>query len=134
MMAMNMLNNQIYSIEQVTSQYLNQNKKKKEISNLSNVSFQDVLKNKTADELEVTFSKHANERLESRDIHLTEEQVNRLNYGVAKARSKNIQESLVMMDNLTFIVNVNNNMVITAMNQDSADEQVYTNIDGAVII
>ena len=51
--------------------------------------------------------------------------------GTNKAREKGIQESLVMVDNLAFIVNISNNTVITAVND--TQDSVFTNIDGAVI-
>ena len=95
------------------------------------VSFQDVLNAKV--EQEVKFSNHANQRLENRNIELSEDQLERLNQGVGQARTKQIQESLVMMDNLAFIVNVKNNTVVTAMEQGESG-QVFTNIDGAVIV
>ena len=95
------------------------------------VSFQDVLNAKV--EQEVKFSKHAKQRLENRNIELSKDQLERLNQGVGQARTKQIQESLVMMDNLAFIVNVKNNTVVTAMEQGESG-QVFTNIDGAVIV
>lgn len=95
------------------------------------VSFQDVLNAKV--EQEVKFSKHAMGRLENRNIELSKDQLERLNQGVGQARTKQIQESLVMMDNLAFIVNVKNNTVVTAMEQGESG-QVFTNIDGAVIV
>lgn len=95
------------------------------------VSFQDVLNAKV--EQEVKFSKHAIGRLENRNIELSKDQLERLNQGVGQARTKQIQESLVMMDNLAFIVNVKNNTVVTAMEQGESG-QVFTNIDGAVIV
>ena len=95
------------------------------------VSFQEVLNAKV--EQKVKFSKHANQRLENRNIELSEDQLERLNQGVGQARTKQIQESLVMMDNLAFIVNVKNNTVVTAMEQGESG-QVFTNIDGAVIV
>ena len=95
------------------------------------VSFQSVLNAKV--EHEVKFSKHAMGRLENRNIELSENQLERLNQGIGQARTKQIQESLVMMDNLAFIVNVKNNTVVTAMEQGE-NGQVFTNIDGAVIV
>lgn len=100
-------------------------------SNKETVSFQDVLNEKVKQE--VKFSKHAIGRLENRNIELSEDQLDRLNQGVGQARTKQIQESLVMMDNLAFIVNVKNNTVVTAMEQGESG-QVFTNIDGAVIV
>ena len=100
-------------------------------SNKETVSFQDVLNEKVKQE--VKFSKHAIGRLENRNIELSEDQLDRLNQGVGQARTKQIQESLVMMDNLAFIVNVKNNTVVTAMELGESG-QVFTYIDGAVIV
>mgnify|MGYP004634645717 FL=1 len=58
----------------------------------------------------------------------------RLNQGVEQARGRNINESLVMLDDLAFIVNVRNNTVVTALDQSGEAGHVFTNIDGAVII
>ena len=54
--------------------------------------------------------------------------------GTAKASQKGIRESLVLVDQLAFIVNIPNNAVVTAMQQNETDENIFTNIDGAVII
>ena len=56
--------------------------------------------------------------------------------GTGKAREKGMRESLVMVDELAFIVNIRNNTVVTAMSLkagEDGDEAVFTNIDGAVI-
>lgn len=100
------------------------------------LSFQQVLE-QTKDNSEaeavgtLKFSKHANQRLESRNIDLTQNQLERLENGTQKAREKGINESLVMIDNLAFIVNVKNNTVVTAVNNEQ--DNIFTNIDGAVI-
>ena len=65
---------------------------------------------------------------------LTREQMERLNMGAAKAGAKGINESLVIVDSLAFIVNVPNQTVITAMDQTETSANVFTNIDGAVIM
>ena len=82
----------------------------------------------------VKFSKHAANRLNDRNIELTDRQLERLNDGTKKAGEKGIRDSLVLVDQLAFIVNTKSNTVITAMDQTEADENIYTNIDGAVII
>lgn len=70
----------------------------------------------------------------TRNINLTDEQNNRLRSGVQKASEKGINESLVIVDSLAFIVNVPNKTVVTAMDQKEAADNIFTNIDGAVII
>lgn len=79
----------------------------------------------------VRFSKHASRRLDSREIELSDEQKDRLNQAAGKARDKGLNEPLVMVDNLAFIVNIKNNTVVTALND--TERSVFTNIDGAII-
>ena len=123
------------SIEQVTNQYLKTNKSKS--SDLAAAgSFATFLQKEvdTQEELSgVKFSKHAAKRLDDRDITITEDQKDRLNFGVQLADEKGIKDSLVMVDSLAFIVNVPSQTVITAMDGDGSDDGVFTNIDGAVI-
>ena len=135
---MNILNNNFASIESMREQLMQQVPKKMSGSNeqKQEASFDQILAGKqqqmsTQLESELKFSKHANERLAKRNIDLSKEQVARLEYGTNKAREKGIKESLVMVDNLAFIVNVKNNTVITAVND--TEDAVFTNIDGAVI-
>ncbi|MBD5475345.1 MAG: flagellar protein [Lachnospiraceae bacterium] len=129
--------NQFLSIEQLQDQYLKTGRQQAGAPKPNTTSFQDILSGKTDSirtEGEVRFSKHAANRLNDRNIELTKDQVERLNMGAAKAGAKGINESLVIVDSLAFIVNVPNQTVITAMDQTETDENVFTNIDGAVII
>lgn len=131
---MEKITNQFSSIEQVTSQYLN-NKTVNNTSQSTDVSFEEVLR-QTALEREtgLKFSKHASMRLNERDITLTQNQSTRLENGVDAASKKGINDSLVLVDNLAFIVNVPNKTVVTAMDQTETNSNVFTNIDGAVIM
>lgn len=121
------------SIQQMSGMLKNkQPEKQKSVD--SELSFQEILHTAAQDEKPVQnlkFSKHANARLATRNINLSAEQMERLETGTTKAREKGIQESLVMVDNLAFIVNIKNNTVITAM--DDSSDSIFTNIDGAVI-
>lgn len=132
---MKIQNGQFLSIEQLQDQYLSRPKNPAD-SEKSGISFRDILE-RTAEKEEnaaLKFSKHAVNRLADRKIELTDGQLKRLSEGTAKAGEKGIRESLVLMDELAFIVNVPSNTVITAMSQTETEKNVYTNIDGAVII
>ena len=99
------------------------------------VSFQDILAEKSGrTEGGLKFSKHAANRLADRNIRLTDEQIGRLSDGTQKAGAKGIKESLVIVDQLAFIVNIPNRTVVTAMDQAETEENIFTNIDGAVIM
>ncbi|MGE4282492.1 MAG: TIGR02530 family flagellar biosynthesis protein [Clostridia bacterium] len=97
-------------------------------------NFEEALREKLANREELKFSKHAEARLKSRNICINAEQKQKINDAVAKAEQKGVKESLILMDNLAFVVSVKNKTVITAVNNDEFNENVFTNIDGAVII
>lgn len=122
------------SIEQLQDQYLSPNKSNQPKTTSEGLSFRDILTQKSGENTEVKFSKHAANRLSSRNIELTDNQLGRLNEGTKKAQSKGIKESLIMVDSLVFIVNVPSNTVVTAMNQEETKDNIFTNIDGAVIM
>lgn len=135
---MNINNSQFLSIEQLQNQYLKQQKVNSGSKVSQGMSFEEILHKQqtqgTQSTETVKFSKHATNRLSDRKIELTDEQLERLNDGTKKAGAKGIKDSLVLVDQLAFIVNTKSNTVITAMDQTEADENIYTNIDGAVII
>lgn len=139
-------NNNINSIERMAGAI--SNRKKQDVNATYNgPSFTEILsRQKSIDELVadrteqtavsggIKFTKHADARLMQRDIRLTDEQMTRLEEGTRKASDKGIKESLVLVDDLAFIVNTDKKMVITAIDQNSSEDNIYTNIDGAVII
>jgi len=131
---MNIPVNQFPSIEQMAQQLSVAKSNSTSANKLSATPFSEILKSQQSanETTELKFSKHANERLASRNIDLTDEQMARLESGAKKASEKGINESLVMVDNLAFIVNIKNNTVITAVND--GEDKVFTNIDGAVIM
>lgn len=99
-------------------------------SNLNSAkSFKEVLNTEASN---IQFSKHAFNRLENRDINLSSEQIKRVEQGILKAKQKGINDSLVLVDNVALVVNIKNNVVVTAIQNNN--EKVYTNIDGAVIV
>ncbi len=125
-----LINGSYSSIEQMTNLVSRNAQVRQETESTgSSKSFQEVLD--SVKQSELVFSKHANERLQSRNIDLSESQLERLETGTRKAEQKGIKESLIMVDNLAFIVNVKNNTVITAVNNN--EDKVFSNIDGAVI-
>ena len=129
---MKILNGQFPSIEQAAGEYL-ENRPEKAVINKGTKSFARVLEEKKTEDSALKFSKHAANRLSERNIQLSDGVINRLSAGMQAAGQKGINESLVMVDQLAFIVNVKNQTVITALDGKGNDENVFTNIDGAVI-
>jgi flagellar operon protein len=80
------------------------------------------------------FSAHAQERLRSRDIELTDRDNAQLAQAIDIAQAKGAQESLILFDDLALIVSVRNRVVITALERGEQQANVFTNIDSAVVL
>ncbi|HEX4926126.1 MAG TPA: TIGR02530 family flagellar biosynthesis protein, partial [Bdellovibrionales bacterium] len=80
------------------------------------------------------FSNHAVERMRSRGISMEPADVERLGQAIEKAQAKGSRETLVLMGDNAFIVNVKNKTVVTAMDRQMMKENVFTNIDSTVIL
>jgi flagellar operon protein len=104
--------------------------KKSPVEQLGGRSFENVLER----ELEkVKFSKHAQDRLEARNIQLNEKDILQIETAVAKAEAKGAQESLVLLRDMAFIISIKNKTVVTAMHGETMRDNVFTNIDSAII-
>jgi flagellar operon protein len=99
-------------------------------------SFRDVLRTTgaPASAQPLKFSAHAQARLESRNIKLSPDDVAKMNAMADKAAAKGAKQSLFMMRDTALVVSITNRTVITAVDQSSMKENVFTNIDSAAII
>jgi len=93
-------------------------------------SFQDILNEQLKSDIKI--SKHAQMRMQMRNVNLTEAQREILAKAIDKADAKGIRDTLIVMDKMAFVVNVKNRTVITAISSSEMKENVFTNIDGAV--
>jgi len=96
-------------------------------------SFAEIL-DRTRQSGSLAFSKHAEARLQSRGIRLTDEEMGKLTGAVDALARKGGKESLVMMGDSAFIVSVANRTVVTALDREGMRGNVFTNIDSAAII
>jgi flagellar operon protein len=94
-------------------------------------SFSQVLKET---DTKLKLSAHAQQRLNSRQITLTQADWDKISEGVERAAAKGAREALVLTDKAALVVSVKNRTVITAVDPASMKENVFTNIDSAVIV
>ncbi|MBC7420800.1 MAG: hypothetical protein H7328_08730 [Bdellovibrio sp.] len=80
------------------------------------------------------FSNHAIERMQSRGISYSPEDMTRLGEAVQKAAAKGSKDTLVLMENSALIVSVKNNTVVTVMDKNALKENVFTNIDSTIVM
>jgi flagellar operon protein len=98
----------------------------------SGTKFAQVLDAKLGDELR--FSAHAQARLKSREIPLTDADRSRLAAATTQAERKGAHEALLLMGELGFIVSVKSRTVITALDSSRLDGGIITGIDAAVVL
>lgn len=102
--------------------------------NVNGPSFETIFNGQLAEQSGIKFSAHALKRLESRDISLSNQDMALLKDAVNRAEAKGAKESLILMDQMALVVSIKNRTVITAVDNGSLKENVFTNIDSAVIV
>ncbi|MDM5316525.1 TIGR02530 family flagellar biosynthesis protein [Fictibacillus sp. b24] len=83
---------------------------------------------------QLTVSKHAQKRLQDRNITISEFSWNKISEKIMEAGQKGIKDSLVIMKDVTLVVNAPNQTVITALDRNESTSQIFTNINGAIVI
>ncbi len=105
----------------------------KKTSSFASILEQQVKKGVEGSE-RLQFSQHALQRLSMRGIELTEQDMEKMSAAVEKAKAKGAKESLILMNDVAFVVSVKNKTVITAVDGQNMKENIFTNIDSAVVL
>lgn len=98
------------------------------------MNFEAMLKEQLNKNEGLQFSKHAKERAEQRGIEVTNTLMDSLNDAVAKAKSKGAKDIVIIGEKQAFIVNIPNNVIVTTISEKEMKENIFTNIDSAVIL
>lgn len=104
------------------------------LTNITQKNFNEVLESINKNNKDIKFSKHATKRLINRNMNISSGEMERLENAFNQAKSKYVKDALIIMDNKAFIVNVNSKTIITTVSKEQLKDNVFTNIDGAVII
>ena len=99
----------------------------------NNQKFEDILKNEKIKK-NIKFSKHAVERMQIRDINLSNNEISKIEDAINKASTKGVKEALILMDDKAFIANIKSKTIVTTVNREQLKNNIFTNIDGAIII
>lgn len=108
-------------------------KKIQQTQQLGQTGFKEILENQISSGV-IKFSAHAQQRLDSRNIQLTPADIAKIGNAVDRAAMKGSKDSLVLMNKLALVVSVTNKTVVTAVDEASMKEHVFTNIDSAVFV
>lgn len=97
-------------------------------------SFKTLLNAEIHDKLELKISKHAEKRLQDRGILINDQQWSEISVKIQEAKAKGVNDSLVVLKDAALVVSAKNNTVITALDRDEAKTQIFTNINGTILI
>lgn len=97
-------------------------------------SFAELIQDKQQKSEGIQFSKHAAERINQRGVEISDGLLDGLNQAVEKARAKGSKDTVIIGTQGAFVVNVPNNIVITTMTEQEMKENIFTNIDSAVLM
>ena len=97
-------------------------------------SFAQILRDTVSSGNNLTFSKHALQRMDSRQIEVSPQLLSQMSNAVEKARDKGVRDALIFNGSTAFIVNIPSSTVVTTMNGGEMKDNIFTNIDGAVIL
>ena len=107
---------------------------KKVDRDLGAADFGAVLQTAVKEKASVKFSAHALNRLQERNLVLNSQDMGKISVAIGKAKEKGVNSSLLLYRNMAMIVSIKNNTVITAMDKGSMQGQVFTGIDGAMVV
>lgn len=96
-------------------------------------TFADFLK-QAEERSHIKFSKHALDRMDKRGISLDDCEITKINEAINKASKKGVKDALILMEDKAFIASVRNKTIVTTVNKDQLKNNIFTNIDGAIII
>ena len=97
-------------------------------------SFAHVLEKQRTAESSIRFSGHAQQRLNDRNIVLTDHDIARIAQSTDDAMAKGSKESLLLMDDIALVVGVPKRTVITVMDAHERQNTVFTHIDSVIVM
>lgn len=123
-----MMNKYIHPLQQHPITQTKQSTKKQ--TNTTQVPFDQIL----AQAQDMKISKHAKERMATRNIHIDDATWTKMRAKMIEAKEKGITDAVVVIDDASFIVSTKNNTIITALNHEESMNQIFTNINGTIIL
>lgn len=130
-MGYRIINGKAYQVGNIGDLQQNTSYTKKEVK--TEQSFKDYLNKAVEEKKEIyTLSKHAAERL--KEINFSEEDMKNIGKGFKLAEDKGAKNSVMVYKDVALIASIENKTVITAVDKDRAENNVFTNVDSVVIL
>lgn len=119
-----------YQVNQLQTNYPLQTQINKSVDKTPKIAFGQIL----TEAKQLKISKHAEQRLIERDIHINEQQWSKIAAKMTEAKAKGITDSLVITNDAALLVSTKNHTVVTAMDRIEAESKIFTNINGTILM
>lgn len=127
-----MTNINMHRINNLIQNTVKNNSTQNKVKTDKETSFKDMLNG--IQNQDIKFSKHAQMRMDQRNLKLDSKDMKKLEKAISNSEKKGVKEALIIMKDQAFIASVANRTIITAVSNEGLKENIFTNIDGAVII
>lgn len=97
-------------------------------------AFGKLLQSKIAQADGISLSGHASDRIRQRGLDVTETDLAKLSEAVTKADAKGAKDTLFLMKDNAFLVNIKNRVIVTVIDQQKLKDDIFTNIDSVAIV
>ncbi len=118
----------------VVGKKANRETQRSQIQRNDEKDFSKILSEKLQEKTQIKFSSHAMERIRKRNIVITGEDMKNIENALKEAEKKGAKEALLVGNRFSLIVSVKNKTIITAIDEESMRNNIFTNIDSAVIL
>lgn len=122
------------NIKQLENRLINSGELYKKENEIAKKDFEQVLDRIKKTNEDIIFSKHALFRMDNRNMQLTNTELEKLKSAINKAEDKGVKDALILVGDKAFIASIKNKTIITTLNKEQIKDNVFTNIDGAVIV
>jgi len=133
-MGYRVINGNLHLIEDISSVSNNTKSQINSKATENRTEFKDILGKEISKNESFIISKHAEERLRQRSIQFNELDMKQINEGINRAESKGCKDCLICYKGNALVTSIKNRTVITAVDQDNARGNVFTNIDSVLFI
>lgn len=130
-MGYRIINGKICPIKDISPE--NNKQKIKNIIGNKNTTFNNLLEKEIEKTENLTISKHATERLKSRNIHFDNKDIKLINEGIDIAKNKGANDSVILYKDIALVTSIKNRTIVTAIEKNS-DKKIFTNIDSVVFL
>lgn len=131
-MGYRVINGQLFPVDKISNNLYNESVKSS--PKKTNLDFEKILDDSINKNQNFSISNHAAARIKERNINFSKADMKKINDGINKADEKGAKDCLILYKDVALVTSIKNRTIITAVDKESSNENVFTNIDSVVLL